>query len=429
MALNQNRFLSTLSRLVALGDRLQNSVEAGKVPEEILAARVVLERLAPYIESGALTAELVAAEGHPNRPNLLITLPGRTADTLSFVGAHFDVVPAARVSEGWTTDPFELVVDSDGTLHGRGVTDCLGHVALLTELLCDLVERRITPKRTIVVLLIANEEESSVPGIGLDYFVTARGLEALSKGPIVWLDSADFGPTLGTGGIATWELVATGVSGHSGMPQNCVNALELAMMASLELANWFALTYPPHPNESIWGYASSSSLKTTVIEVDNRKITKIPGEARVLGDIRMTPFYDIDEAVSKTAAFVRRLNARIETANSTDPFARFRASSGQTGSLKFVSSEQYTAGVACDLAAPALTALTHAIIDVRGKNGHKPWSMTGSLPLVSELKRRGLEVVITGFGRSLAYHAPNEFGVLHDFKDGYAVLERLIETL
>lgn len=429
MPLNQKRFLSTLESLIALGERLQNSVDGGKVPEEVLAARVVLGRLSPHLESGVLRAELVAAVAHPNRPNLLITLSGRTEETLSFVGAHFDVVPADRVAEGWTTNPFELVVDDDGTLRGRGVTDCLGHVALLTELLGDLAERGVVPNRTIQVLLIANEEESSVPGIGLDYFVAARGLSTLSKGPLVWLDSADFGPTLGTGGIATWELVATGVPGHSGMPQNCVNALELVMAASLELATWFAEAYPPHPDEQRWRYASSSSLKTTIIDVDNRKVTKIPGEARVTGDIRMTPFYDIDEAVAQASAFVESLNERIVAAKPNDPLARFRTASGQVGRLRFTPKAERTSGIACDLESPALTALTQAMITVRGKSGYCPWSMTGSLPLVSELKRRGVEVVITGFGRSIAYHAPNEFGMLRDFVDGYAVLEQLVFAL
>ena len=67
-----------------------------------------------------------------------------------------------------------------------------------------------------------------MPGIGLEYVAEVGALEPLRNGPIYWLDSADFGPTLGTGGIVTWELLARGVAGHSGMPQNCVNALELA---------------------------------------------------------------------------------------------------------------------------------------------------------------------------------------------------------
>ena len=87
--------------------------------------------------------------------------------------------------------------------------------------------------------MIANEEERTIPGIGLEYLGDIGVLEPLKSGPVYWLDSADFGPTLGTGGIATWELRVTGVGGHSGMPHNCVNALELGMAATQALIEWF----------------------------------------------------------------------------------------------------------------------------------------------------------------------------------------------
>ncbi len=123
--------------------------------------------------------------------------------------------------------------------YARGVTDCLGHVALLTDLLAQMGERGFRPKRTVKVVLIANEEEAPLPEIGLDYVVEPGHLDDLKDGTIYWLDSADFGPTVGTGGVAMWALHATGVTGHSGMTQNCVNALELAMATSRALVEWF----------------------------------------------------------------------------------------------------------------------------------------------------------------------------------------------
>lgn len=49
---------------------------------------------------------------------------------MSFVGCHMDVVTANP--DSWTFDPFTLGVEGD-QLRGRGTTDCLGHVALVTE--------------------------------------------------------------------------------------------------------------------------------------------------------------------------------------------------------------------------------------------------------------------------------------------------------
>jgi acetylornithine deacetylase/succinyl-diaminopimelate desuccinylase-like protein len=276
--------------------------------------------------------------------------------------------------------------------------------------------------------MISNEEESNVPGIGLDLVAERGKLEVLAKGPVYWLDSADFGPTLGTGGIATWELDVTGVAGHSGMPHQCINALELAMDVVLAMGRWFRETYPPHPDEARWHYGSSSSLKATVVEGENRKITMIPGSVKVRGDIRLTPFYDVRAVIAATQQFVGGIAQQLADPTARGPFARYRSAMGRA-SIRFTPAANFTQGVACRLDSEGLHALNRAIVEVRGENGLTPSSMTGSLPLVRDLQERGFDVQITGFGRQVAYHAPNEFGLLEDFEDGYAILMNLVENL
>jgi acetylornithine deacetylase/succinyl-diaminopimelate desuccinylase-like protein len=201
------------------------------------------------------------------------------------------------------------------------------------------------------------------------------------------------------------------------------------MTATLEMGKWFAEAYPPHPEEARYRYASASSLKATIVDVDNSKVTKIPGFAKVSGDIRMTPFYDIDNAVAKVGAFVESLNERILAGSEGDPLSRFRASDGRVGHLTFVPKTNRTSGMACDLESRALKELSSAILKARGEGGLHPWAMTGSLPLVRDLQRQGYDIQITGFGRSVAYHAPNEFGTLQDFAAGYEILQHLVEHL
>lgn len=65
----------------------------------------------------------------------------------------------------WTFDPFSLTRDGD-KLMGRGVTDCLGHVALLTELFRALGTTRPPLRTTVIGVFIANEENATV-GAGL----------------------------------------------------------------------------------------------------------------------------------------------------------------------------------------------------------------------------------------------------------------------
>ena len=109
----------------------------------------------------------------------------------------------------WSFDPFSLTVEGD-QLRGRGTTDCLGHVALLTELFRELGAKRPKLKRTVVGVWIANEENSKVPGVGVDEMVNRGLLKHLLPGPLYWVDTADKHPCIGTGGMAAWKLRVTG---------------------------------------------------------------------------------------------------------------------------------------------------------------------------------------------------------------------------
>jgi acetylornithine deacetylase len=426
LVFDTDRFVELLGDLVALGPRLQNSPDANLVPEERLAAERVLARLAPHLESRFMKAELLAEKGHEKRPNLVLTVPGTGRGSIGFVGAHFDVVPADREKEGWERDPFRLHVSDAGMLYGRGVTDCLGHVALLTELLASMAERGVRPEKTLKVVLISNEEEAPLPEIGLDYAVSAGALDDIKDGTLYWLDSADFGPTVGTGGMAMWELHVDGVPGHSGMTHNCVNALELGMAASRALVEWFDKSYPPHADEARWGFVSPSTLKSTVIRAENDKITKIPGSVVLEGDIRLTPFYDIVEAMRGAQSFVADLDRRLEADDPPRGFPRTRTVGGQRGRLRLVPKGRSIDGIACSLDSPGLSALTGAIKRARPGAEVKQHSITGSLPLVRALQKQGFDVQITGFGRSVYYHAPNEQAELAHFEQGFAILSDLL---
>jgi len=88
---------------------------------------------------------------------------------------HFDVMQEF--------DPFSLSIDGD-KLRGRGTTDCLGHVALLTELMKKLGQTKPKLKSTVVAVFIANEENSSITGIGVDELVKDGLLQKLKDGPL-----------------------------------------------------------------------------------------------------------------------------------------------------------------------------------------------------------------------------------------------------
>ena len=410
--LNDERFLRVLRGMMAHGEQLQNSpLKDAPPPQEDLAGNIIREELEPFVRNGRLKIDHISyAE---NRGNLILTYPGRTKKTVAFVGAHLDVVPANP--EEWQRPPFELQVEND-RLYGRGVTDCLGHVAVLTDLFAQLSEHDVELEHTIVAVIIANEELSNTHGVGINRLVKDGKLDHLKHGPVYWIDSADFGPTIGTGGMATWRLVAEGKVSHSGFPQNGVNAAELAFAATQALQAWFYRTYPPHPQEQEYGFLAPSSMKPTRVQVENDTITKIPAKAVVEGDIRLTPWYEPDEVKNGALKFIETLDVR-----NLPTFGPSRYSlKDAVGTIKLESIGAPGGSIACDRNSLGYHALVEAITAVRSEA--KPFALTGTLPYVRFLQKHGFDVQITGFGRMDTYHAPNEFAEFNHMRDGFRIL-------
>ncbi len=415
--LNGERFLRVLGGMMAHCERLQNSpLKDAPPPQEDLAGNIVREELAPFVRTGALRVEHVSYAD--KRGNLILTYPGRTKKTVAFVGAHLDVVPADP--KEWQRPPFALQVEGD-RLYGRGVTDCLGHVAVLTDLFAQLAEHKIQLDHSVVAVIIANEEMSNTHGIGINRLVKDGKLDHLKNGPLYWLDSANFGPTLGTGGMATWRLVAEGKVAHSGFPQNGINAAELAFAATQALQAWFYKNYPPHPKEAEYGFLVPSSFKPTRVQVENDTLTKIPGKAIVEGDIRLTPWYSAEEVKNGALAFIKNLDVR-----DLPMLGPSRYQLGEAmGTVKLEAIGAPGGGIACDCNSLGYQALAEAITAIRPES--QPFSLTGTLPYVRFLQKNGFDVQITGFGRMDTYHAPNEFAELSHMRDGFRILCHILE--
>nr|XP_016456801.1 PREDICTED: acetylornithine deacetylase-like [Nicotiana tabacum] len=213
--LNKESFISLLRKLIGESKYVQNNPPE-LIPEEDRIVNHVLDTLLPYSTTtggGPLVINHVTYK--PKRGNLIVEYPGtQPGNILSFVGMHMDVVTANPCD--WDFDPFSLSIDGD-KLRGRGTTDCLGHVALVAELMRRLGETKQQLKSTVVAVFIASEENSSIPGVGVDALVKGGLLDKLKQGPLFWIDTADKQPCIGTGGSIPWKLHVTGKLFHSGL--------------------------------------------------------------------------------------------------------------------------------------------------------------------------------------------------------------------
>lgn len=210
--LERDTFVPLLSKLIGESKHVQNNPPE-LVPEEDRVVKHVLDVLLPFsTTTGGGPLLLNHVTYTPGRGNLIVEYPGTVpGKILSFVGCHMDVVTANP--NDWVSihsfflifvpftishyhhnthnrfdvmqdfDPFSLSIDGD-KLRGRGTTDCLGHVALVAELMKKLGQTKPNLKSTVVAVFIANEENSSITGIGVDALVKDGLLNKLKNGPL-----------------------------------------------------------------------------------------------------------------------------------------------------------------------------------------------------------------------------------------------------
>jgi acetylornithine deacetylase len=411
-----------LGKFIAHAGKLQNK-PPNMIPQESLIGDIVEATLQPYLEKNGGPLKFERVEYTPGRNNVIITYPGSGDKTVSFVGSHMDVVVASP--DSWTKDPFSMTREGD-KLYGRGTTDCLGHVALLTRLFIHLAKTKPKLKVNVVAVFIANEENSEVKDVGVDGLVKNGKLLHLQKGWMYWVDSADKHPCIGTGSVASWQLKASGLQGHSGLPHRAINALILGYEAATEIAARFHKDFPAHPKEKEYGYAVSSSMKITMTEHPPGSVNQIPGSATISGDIRVTPFYPMKDVIKKVEGYVKDVQANIHALPGRGPL--FTNQVGEkVASFDWKWLDDPWHGIACDLTSPGFKAINQATKEVIGSS--VPYSLTGSLPLVFELQEAGFDLQVSGFGLSAVYHGVDEYCQVSDMKQGYQIFNRVIQIL
>nr|BAA95409.1 DIP-1 [Citrullus lanatus] len=422
--LQKESYIPLLSKLIGEAEFVQNN-PPDLIPEEDKIIKHVLDVLNPFSIDNGGSLVIKQVNYVCGRGNLIIEYPGTVrGKVVSFVGSHMDVVPANR--DTWEFDPFSLSIDGD-KLRGRGTTDCLGHVALLTELLKKIAQTKPKLKYSVVVIFIASEENNSIQGIGVEKLWADGYFDNLKGGPLYWIDTADSQPCIGTGGSIPWSVETTGKLFHSGLPNKAINALELAMDALKPIQLNFYRDFPPHPKESDYGFETPSTMKPTQWSYPGGGVNQIPGKSTIAGDVRLTPFYEVKDVITKIQSYVEDINAHVEDLESRGPVSKYTLpDEGIRGRIDVTFGEPIS-GIACDLDSIGYKILYNATKEVIGHV--KPYSITGSLPLVRELQEEGFDVQTVGYGLTDTYHADNEYCLYSDMNNGYKVFASIISQL
>ena len=345
--------------------------------------------------AGVETHRVVFSEaGWPDIDNLYARI-GEGSPCLMFAG-HTDVVPTGDRAR-WRFDPFSAEI-ADGMMWGRGAVDMKGGVAASVAASLAHLAKHGKPKGSIAFLITGDEEGPAVNGtVKLLEWAKARGerFDHCVLGEPTNPDALGDMIKIGRRGSLSATLVVHGKQGHVGYPKladNPVYALA-RLVAALRASPLDAGT--PH--------FDASNLEVTVMETDSKAVNVIPGEARMLFNIRFNDLWTPDTL----AAEIRR---RVEAAAEG---ARYTLTFQPTNALAFLT----TPGRFVDLVSRAVEAET----------GRKPALSTTGGTSDARFIRDYAEVLEFGLvGQTM--HAIDERVAIADLEKLTAIYARALES-
>jgi succinyl-diaminopimelate desuccinylase len=212
---------------------------------------------------------------------------GTAAPHLTFAG-HTDVVPPGD-EKAWKYPPFAGEV-ADAELYGRGAVDMKGGIACAIAAVLDhLAAIGGKPKGSISFLITGDEEGIAVNGTPkllqwagehgekFDHCILGEPSNVEALGDTI---------KIGRRGSLNGHLIVTGKQGHVAYPQRADNPIRglVTLVSALQaepLDDGSALFPPSH-------------LEFTSVDVGNKTVNLIPGEARARFNIRFNDKHTLD---------------------------------------------------------------------------------------------------------------------------------------
>ncbi len=210
---------------------------------------------------------------------------GNAAPNLLFAG-HTDVVPPGDES-AWAHPPFAGEI-AGSELYGRGAVDMKGGIACALAAVLDHLSQH-TLKGSIAFLITGDEEGIAVNGTPkLLQWAAARGEKfdhCILGEPS---NQEALGDTIKVGrrGSLNGHLIVRGKQGHVAYPQRAENPIR-GLVKLIE-----ALQEKPLDKGS--KQFAPSHLEFTSVDVGNKTVNLIPGEARARFNIRFNDKHSLD---------------------------------------------------------------------------------------------------------------------------------------
>lgn len=213
------------------------------------------------------------------------------------LSAHVDCVPVE--GQDWLADPFTLREDGE-KLIGRGSTDMKGFLACI---LAMLPEMTAAPLARPFHLCLTHDEETSFRG-------AARLMDELAHDappPAFCIvgEPSSMAPVIAHKGYASWDVVFTGLSGHSSRAHETANAL----MAAAEAIAWLKAEARHFIREGrrVEGFEPPYTTIHAGTFHSGTVLNIVPDRAEFTFEIRAVPGDDSDAILARFVAHVESI--------------------------------------------------------------------------------------------------------------------------
>jgi succinyl-diaminopimelate desuccinylase len=242
----------------------------------------------------------------PGRPNVIVThAAGPGPRTLMFEG-HTDVVTPGDVS-AWTHDPFGAEIVGR-RMYGRGTNDTKGNLAAMLVAMATLKRSGVQLSGTIVGGVLCDEEDQM---IGVRHFIEQGHADRVTAAVIC--EPQDGLICTSQKGALRARLTVNGKMSHGAMPLSGLNTAPAVADLIQGLHVLEAAAAKTFGKDEHLGWPSFTPTVIQAPAGGPAQLNVMPGEARVLVDIRTTPRQSHTAIVDELKRLASDVQARVHT--------------------------------------------------------------------------------------------------------------------
>jgi len=324
----------------------------------------------------------------PDRPNLIVAIPGRNPQRRLLLEAHCDTAGVEGMSA-----PFEPVVEG-GRVYGRGACDTKGGLAAMMHAVADVYESGVKPPCEVWFVSAMDEEHSCQ---GATFF--CQDVEAAGA---VIAEPTELRLIRASKGCVRWNITVHGKAAHSAKPHLGVSAILGMARLVLELER----------DNGLLGELSHPLLGSPTWNAGQiqggTQVNIVPERCTISIDRRMIP----GENPAEVMAGFQRTVDRFVAGNA-----------GLRVEMEPPSVQDWPLDTAEDA---AIVRCTSAVLRELGLQDAPEGVPFGSD--ASKFGRAGVPAIIFGPGNIAEAHTAGEFLDLDELEKAYSVYRRLIET-